>query len=60
MLIPDDRIDDFITRWEHAFGETLSRVEARTRAHQLVELFNEIGRRSPGGEGEAPPAGEER
>jgi hypothetical protein len=55
MLIPDDHIDDFIKRWEHAFGETLSREEARTRAHQLVELFNEIGRRPPGGEGDPPP-----
>jgi len=44
MIIPDDRIDDFIKRWENAFGETLSRDEARTRAMQLIELYKAIGR----------------
>jgi hypothetical protein len=56
MLIPDDRIDDFIRRWENAFDETLKREEARTKALQLIELYSAIGRRPPGGESMAPPA----
>jgi len=59
MQIPDGHIDDFITRWKHAFNETLTREEARTRAHQLVELFKEIGRRPRSSDNDAPPAAEE-
>jgi hypothetical protein len=58
MLIPDDRIDDFIKRWKNAFDETLTREEARERAVQLVELYREIGRCAPGDETDAPPAGD--
>jgi hypothetical protein len=42
MSIPDDRIDEFIELWERAFGERISRDDARKRAHQLVELYRAI------------------
>jgi hypothetical protein len=42
MQIPNDRIDQFIDLWERAFGERISRDEARARAHQLVELYRSI------------------
>jgi hypothetical protein len=47
MLIPDERIDDFIARWEKAFGETLTRGEAHEKATQLIELYRIIARPLP-------------
>jgi len=58
MIIPDERIDDFIKRWENAFGETLSREEARARAMQLVEFYRMIGRHPPGDGHAASPTAE--
>ena len=54
MIIPDDRIDEFIKRWENAFGETLTREEARVRASQLIELYKTIGRRATSSDHTAP------
>ena len=59
MHIPDDRIDDFIKRWENAFDETLTREEARTKALQLIELYKMIGKRPPVDESTAPPVADE-
>lgn len=42
MTIRDDRLDQFVQLWERAFGERISRDDARTRAHQLVELYRAI------------------
>jgi len=39
MRVPDDRIDEFITLWERAFGERIKRDQARTKARQLLELY---------------------
>ena len=39
MQVPIDRIDEFITLWERAFGERITRDQARTKAHQLLELY---------------------
>ena len=62
MQVPNDRIDEFIDLWERAFGERITRDEARARAHQLVELYRMIAenlaldRQAPG----PPPAADER
>jgi hypothetical protein len=55
MLIPDEHIDDFIKRWEIAFGERLSREDARAKAIELIEFYKLIGRRKPN-DPPAPPA----
>ena len=61
MSIVDDRIEDFINRWEIAFGVRLTKEQAFARAHELVELYRELSRALPTKEQEhpAPPtAGE--
>ena len=42
MTLRDDRLDEFVELWERAFGEHISRDDAQTRAHQLVELYRAI------------------
>lgn len=42
MLIPDDRIEDFIARWERAFGERLDRGEARLIGGRVLHLYREL------------------
>ena len=42
MQIPDDRIDDFIARWERAFGEHSRQDEARLIAARLFSLYREL------------------
>ena len=42
MMLRDDRIDEFVQLWERAFGERITRDEARTKAHQLIELYRAI------------------
>ena len=58
MQVPNDRIDEFIVLWEQAFGERITRDDARARAHQLVELYRMISRDLPpeGRDGTPPPA----
>ena len=58
MQIPDDQLDDFITTWEHAFNERLTRDDARAKATELLELFSLLARRPPEEESTASPAGE--
>ncbi|MDP1630270.1 MAG: hypothetical protein Q8L66_02485 [Caulobacter sp.] len=48
MQIPDDQIDDFITTWQHAFNERLTRGEAQTKATELLELFDLLSQPPPG------------
>ena len=50
MQISDDRIDEFITTWESAFNERLTRDDAKTKAAELLELFTLLASR-PLGEG---------
>ncbi len=61
MSISDDRIEDFINRWEVAFGVRLTKDQAIARAHELVELYRELSRSLPAKKQEdpAPPAAEE-
>ena len=42
MPISNDRIDEFIQRYERAFGDRISREEARTMAAKLVNLYRLI------------------
>lgn len=56
MIIPDEHIDDFIKRWEIAFGERLSREDARAKAVELIEFYKLIGRQKPTEDSQAPPA----
>ena len=56
MLIPDDRIDDFIKCWKNAFGEALTREEARAKSYELMELYKVIGRRRPSDGADTAPA----
>jgi hypothetical protein len=42
MQVPNHRIDEFIDLWERAFGERITRDQARARAHQLLELYRAI------------------
>ena len=63
MQVPNERIEEFIDLWERAFGERITQDQARTRAHQLVELHRVIRRELPPGNSEAsspPPAAGER
>ncbi len=55
MQIPDDQIDDFITTWQTAFNERLTRDEARTKATELLELFQMLARHPAGGDQTASP-----
>jgi len=48
MPISDEHLDDFIKRWEHAFGETLTRAEAQHQAAKLIALYRVIARPLPG------------
>lgn len=54
MRIPDDRIDDFIDRYEKAFAERLSHEEARSLAGRLLELYRLILKRLPGDKSTRP------
>ena len=40
--ISDERIDDFIARWQNSFGETLTREQAHPIAHRLVEMYYQM------------------
>ena len=42
MLIPDEGLDDFIDRYERAYGDRLSREAARPIATGLVDLYRLI------------------
>ncbi len=42
MIIPDDRLDDFIDRYERVYGERLSREEARPVATRVLDLYRLI------------------
>ena len=42
MPIPDDRIDDFIARWKRAFGEELTRDQARVEADRVLHLYRRM------------------
>lgn len=47
MRVSDERIEDFLARWQSAFEETLSREEAHTIATQLLELGRRLRRPLP-------------
>lgn len=47
MQISDERIDDFISRWERAFGERLTRETARPIADRLLFLCRRLRRPLP-------------
>ena len=51
--ITQDRIDDFIIRWEISFGERLTREAAFPIATRLVELYRML-HRQPAGPMEEP------
>ena len=55
MQISDDQIDDFITTWENAFNEGLTRDVAKTKAAALLELFTLLANRPLGAARSAPP-----
>ena len=42
MPISDESIDDFIARWKRAFGEELSRDEARLQADRVLHLYRRM------------------
>ena len=42
MIIPDDRLDDFIDRYERAYGERLSRENARPIATRVLDVYRLI------------------
>jgi hypothetical protein len=54
MDITDAELDDFIVRWENAFGARLTRAEAREEAERLLNFFRLISRPLP--EGFKPPS----
>ena len=47
MTIPDADLDEFIRRWEHAFGERLMRPEAQRQASRLITLYKLLARPLP-------------
>lgn len=47
MRIADERLEDFITRWEQVFGERLTADEARPIAVRLVGFYDLIRRPIP-------------
>lgn len=47
MPIPDERLDDFIARWERAFGERLARGEAEVIAGRVLALYRQLLRPLP-------------
>lgn len=47
MGITDERLDDFIGRWERIFAERLSREEARPIAARLINFYRLIVRPVP-------------
>ena len=51
MAIPDADLDEFISRWEHAFGERLTRAEAQWQASRLIALYKLLAKPLP----EPPP-----
>jgi len=55
MQVLNDRIDEFIDLWGRAFGERITRDQARTRAHQLIELYGAISEDLALKNREAPP-----
>lgn len=44
MRVTDERLDDFITRWEQVFGERLTPDKARPAAVRLLRLYDVITR----------------
>lgn len=47
MRITDERLEDFITRWEQVLGERLTLDEARPIAVRLVRFYDLITRSTP-------------
>ena len=47
MQFPADELEEFIRRWENAFGERLTAAAAEREASQLVELFRVLARPLP-------------
>ena len=47
MTFSDRELDEFITRWEHAFGERLTRSEAERQAQRLVSLYKLLAKPLP-------------
>jgi hypothetical protein len=47
MNLSDSEIDDFVARWERAFGERLERDEARSIAARVLALYRKLLRRRP-------------
>lgn len=47
MQIADERLEDFISRWEAAVGERLTSDEARPIAVRLVRFYELITRPIP-------------
>jgi hypothetical protein len=38
----DEQMDDFSARWEHAFGEKLTKGEARIKAGRIMGLYRSM------------------
>ena len=53
--VPDDQIEEFMRSWEIAFNERLTRDDARTKATELLELFNLLARRPSAEKSPTPP-----
>lgn len=49
MSITDAELEDFIVRWENAFGERLTRSEAQCQAERLLNFFRLISQPLPKG-----------
>lgn len=47
MGITNERLDEFIDRWERTFSERLSREDARSIAARLVNFYRLISRPVP-------------
>jgi hypothetical protein len=42
MQLPNDQIDAFIDLCDRAFGEVITRDQARAKAHQLIEFYRAV------------------
>ncbi|HEX8300270.1 hypothetical protein [Sphingomonas sp.] len=49
MILPDDRLDDFIDRYERVYGERLSREEASPIATRVLDVYRLVTRPLPDG-----------
>lgn len=47
MQISDDQLAQFTGSWEVTFNERLSQDEAKAKAAELLDLFNQLARRPP-------------